>query len=318
MQSCSSSRRIQRFRTDHVEVATDWMGSRFGAHVRIPGGSGPLGYDITMAFLGHGAVGLRRVGLPNVLKAAAPAPMLHVALDGTRVEYRVGRRTLRATQDTAVLLAEGHEYSMRAPAGAMLSFVFDPGLLERQLQARGRGRPGARLLRSFEVPVPVAFVREVRGRLDASAAGREDPSSLAAALEGSIGAEDGIHAWIATRVLADAGVLATSSDSVRIAENIEAWIRHHCAEPITLERLTAVAGVSGRCLQKACIARWGRSPMELVTAARLQLARSRLASQSPDVSVTRAAVESGFTHLGRFAGLYRQVFGESPSDTLGR
>jgi len=318
MQFVPSSCAIQRFRTDDVDEAMDWMGRQFGTHVRIPGNRGPLGYDITMAFWPHGAVGLRRLGLPNVLRATAPAAMLHVALDGRRVEYRVGRRTLRATQDTAVLLGQGHVYTMRAPAGDMLSVLFDPDLLERQFRARGRGRACERLLRSIELPVPSAYVREIRRRLDPSLARTEDPSSIPSAPDGPIGADHDLHAWLATRVLADAGVLATSADSLQIAEDIEAWIRQHCAEPITLERLTAVAGVSGRCLQKACIVRWGQSPMELVTAARLQRARSRLTSRPANVSVTQAAVESGFTHLGRFAGLYRQAFGESPSDTLGR
>ncbi len=35
-------------------------------------------------------------------------------------------------------------------------------------------------------------------------------------------------------------------------------------------------------------------------------------------SVTGIALENGFTELGRFAVRYRQMFGESPSETLRR
>jgi AraC-like DNA-binding protein len=75
-------------------------------------------------------------------------------------------------------------------------------------------------------------------------------------------------------------------------------------------------GVSGRVLQKACIARWGRSPLELVAAHRMAAARTRLLSASPGTTVTQVATECGFGHLGCFATAYREAYGESPSDTI--
>ncbi len=35
-------------------------------------------------------------------------------------------------------------------------------------------------------------------------------------------------------------------------------------------------------------------------------------------AVTRAATDTGFNHLGRLAGDYRKLFGETPSETLHR
>jgi len=35
-------------------------------------------------------------------------------------------------------------------------------------------------------------------------------------------------------------------------------------------------------------------------------------------SVSHAAMDCGFTHLGRFAAAYRDAYGESPSRTLAR
>jgi AraC-like DNA-binding protein len=59
-------------------------------------------------------------------------------------------------------------------------------------------------------------------------------------------------------------------------------------------------------------------PMRFVTERRLAAAFHRLNHAAPDTSVTRVALELGFGHLGRFAQMYRQVIGESPSQTLAR
>jgi transcriptional regulator GlxA family with amidase domain len=119
-------------------------------------------------------------------------------------------------------------------------------------------------------------------------------------------------------MLDSAGQLAASPASLQLADDIDRWIRMHIAEPITLDRLVAAAAVSPRTLQLACLARWGRSPMELLTHRRLELARSMLQSSQPGMLVTHAALRSGFSHLGRFAGQYKQFYGESPSETLER
>jgi AraC-like DNA-binding protein len=43
-----------------------------------------------------------------------------------------------------------------------------------------------------------------------------------------------------------------------------------------------------------------------------------LASDSEEDKVTAIAAKLGFTELGRFAVRYRELFGESPSETLHR
>ena len=50
---------------------------------------------------------------------------------------------------------------------------------------------------------------------------------------------------------------------------------------------------------------------------RLNLVRRVLRELGPaDTTVSRVAGRHGFTELGRFAGEYRALFGESPSETL--
>ena len=52
---------------------------------------------------------------------------------------------------------------------------------------------------------------------------------------------------------------------------------------------------------------------------RLRRAREALSAADRDTTTVRAvAVSLGLLHMGRFAAAYREVFGETPSDTLHR
>jgi len=100
--------------------------------------------------------------------------------------------------------------------------------------------------------------------------------------------------------------------------NLEAWIESHLEEPLTIGRLCEVAGVGERSLQKAFESRRGVSPMRFVSERRLAEARRRLANGNPRDNVTRVALGVGFHHMGRFAKLYRETFGEGPAQSLAR
>jgi AraC-like DNA-binding protein len=134
--------------------------------------------------------------------------------------------------------------------------------------------------------------------------------------EGLRDLEHRIACWLADRAARLTGLRTASAGGREAAELVERWIRRHASEPITIGRLSAVAGVGPRALQKACLSRWGQTPLELVASRRLELARRLLATAGATRTVTEAAARAGFTHLGRFALHYRQAFGESPSDTL--
>ncbi|YCK79847.1 AraC family transcriptional regulator (plasmid) [Arthrobacter sp. D3-18] len=81
----------------------------------------------------------------------------------------------------------------------------------------------------------------------------------------------------------------------------------------TLGDLTAIAGVSARQLQYAFNDNIGVSPLVYLRNARLDAARGLLLSGRMPVS--EVAMRSGFNHLGKFAGYYRDRFGETPSAT---
>jgi AraC-like DNA-binding protein len=82
--------------------------------------------------------------------------------------------------------------------------------------------------------------------------------------------------------------------------------------------LARVAGVSSRTVYRVFDRLYGDSPLRHLRRASLEGVRARLEAARPGDSVTRAAFESGFDHLGRFAAAYRRQFGEVPSQTLRR
>ncbi|TIT53041.1 MAG: AraC family transcriptional regulator, partial [Mesorhizobium sp.] len=74
---------------------------------------------------------------------------------------------------------------------------------------------------------------------------------------------------------------------------------------------------SRRQLEYAFRTTFALSPLEFIRALRLNEARRLLTARGArGSSVTSIAMEVGLTHLGRFAANYRQLFGESPRETL--
>jgi AraC-like DNA-binding protein len=85
----------------------------------------------------------------------------------------------------------------------------------------------------------------------------------------------------------------------------------------TTAELARATGVSARALQRAFDTAGHPAPMAYLRRLRLHHVHAELAAHSPDsVTVTTVATRWGFLHLGRFASQYRQLFGETPSQTL--
>jgi AraC-like DNA-binding protein/tetratricopeptide (TPR) repeat protein len=84
---------------------------------------------------------------------------------------------------------------------------------------------------------------------------------------------------------------------------------------LSIGKLAAACGVAPRTLQKHFKQFVGKTPAELQREARMDRARRELLRAKPGVSVADVAASCGIRHLGRFAALYRQRFGETPSET---
>jgi len=92
------------------------------------------------------------------------------------------------------------------------------------------------------------------------------------------------------------------------------------AEPgrsFTAAELADIAGVGIRVLQESFRQHVGVPPLTYLRRLRLEGVHTELSRAGPDqLSVSEVATRWGFTHLGRFAGAYRDRYGVSPSQTL--
>jgi AraC-like DNA-binding protein/tetratricopeptide (TPR) repeat protein len=86
----------------------------------------------------------------------------------------------------------------------------------------------------------------------------------------------------------------------------------------SLLELAAVAGVSGRTVQRLFRTFLGKTPGAALRDIRFERARRELLQGQPDAKVTDVALRCGFPHFGRFSVEYRRRYGETPSQTLKR
>lgn len=106
------------------------------------------------------------------------------------------------------------------------------------------------------------------------------------------------------------------SGAPQYLKRAEAFIRENARRDISLCDIARATGVSARTLQLAYGKTFGVSPMTALLQERMRGARYDLLDDSEEKSVTEVALDWGFGHLGRFASLYRQRYGESPRETL--
>ena len=303
----------QRFRTDDLDEVRAFVAAAVGDHSRIVRGTGPLGFEQASLSGKSATVGWVRSGLSSVLHGAVRDPTLHFGMPAGSI-YRTGRRRHLAVANAVTFVAPGWHYTLDRPPGVSSAFTircemlaaelaardprvrFDPVLRTRSIALDGDARSGlAHALRDF-----VMVTRPAADRTAFAHAEARLVSALAVLL-----------------LAREAAVRGQAVAAQRIAD-LEAWIEANLEAPICIGQLCAVAGVGERALQKGFECRRGMSPMRYVMERRLAHARRKLELAREPENVTHIALRLGFGHAGRFAVLYRQTYGESPSQTLRR
>ena len=98
---------------------------------------------------------------------------------------------------------------------------------------------------------------------------------------------------------------------------VEAFINQRISDPISMDEMVSVSGVSARSLHAGFRRFRDTTPMNYLKNRRLLLAHRRLLNGADlGVTVTDVALGCGFTHLSKFARDYHERFGERPSETL--
>lgn len=94
------------------------------------------------------------------------------------------------------------------------------------------------------------------------------------------------------------------------------WLRRHYAEPMRIERLAEVAGMSETSLHRHFKAVTAMTPLQYQKQIRLQEARNLLISRGRDMAAIGFAV--GYDSPSQFSREYRRVYGQPPGRDLQR
>ena len=303
----------QRFGSDDLDEVRQFVTRTAGEHSRVAHRPGAVGFELASVKGSRVTFGWGRARVEKTIRAAIPSPILHLVVpDGT--EYRIGRRSVVIDGCSAMFLAPRWEITRRSPAGSFMALAADEFALAEEIEARASGVRGMTTFRSrsFDaaevgqsgiVVAALRFLQATGHGVDPLRRAHEE-ARLMSAIAGLLSAEDAVHR-------------ALDVSATRLA-SLEDWIEAHLSEPLTIGRLCKAAGVGERALQKAFETRRGVSPMRFVAERRLAGAFRRLTARAPEADVTSVAMGLGFSHMGRFASLYRQAFGETPLQSLRR
>lgn len=105
----------------------------------------------------------------------------------------------------------------------------------------------------------------------------------------------------------------------RLVTNVVDYCDHRADQPIRIHELCHELEVSERTLRHAFQHLVGTSPLTFLKRQRLNRVYRALRNAVPAVVlIKQAAYDHGFRHLGQFSQDYKQLFGETPSETLRR
>jgi AraC-like DNA-binding protein len=111
--------------------------------------------------------------------------------------------------------------------------------------------------------------------------------------------------------------LPTQPARWRLAKRMEEFILEHYHDHVQIEDICRATGAGVRTLQRCFREYFGVTVTEFLESVRLASAHRELSVlNSSDSSVTNIALDSGFSHLGRFSTAYRQRYGITPSEQL--
>ncbi|WP_295470843.1 helix-turn-helix domain-containing protein [uncultured Pseudomonas sp.] len=218
---------------------------------------------------------------------------------------------------SVTLLHSGQEFFVQATEGMdLLAITVDAARLERLADLEFPAPSARRLGALARLEMHQDVLATVRGQLldlvDAALAAKQLPEKLL---------EDRVMACmldlLGQAVERDGRAVnhAVSAYLVRQSQELALDLAQR-DEPVSVLEICECLNVSRRTLQRSFQTLTGLRPVEYLRAVRLNAARRRLRGTDPrQLTVARVASDLGFTHLGHFAGYYKTLFGEHPSET---
>jgi AraC-like DNA-binding protein len=311
--------------TTDIDEATELLRPAFFPVGITPSGTDSLRIRVKAEQLPRLSIGYLNMGGEAVMRGAdVPGYQIAVAMSGhTVAKWPDHQPNTLTAPGSATVFRPGCAFElMWSPDGAQLGIMISPTEMSRELE-KLLGRTAQQ---------PVEFDR----RLDLATEGSRSWLSLVGVLAREAGRGDGllrhqlaaanlsnllIHGLLLTQPhnYTDALVNGDRPASDAVVKQAIDLMRCHPESAWTTAELARATGVSARALQKAFVKSGELPPMTFLRRLRLHRVRADLADASRTTSsttVTAAAGRWGFVHLGRFAAQYRQLFGESPSQTL--
>lgn len=110
----------------------------------------------------------------------------------------------------------------------------------------------------------------------------------------------------------------THQSKLRVITEVNNYIKQTGTYPLTTTELCKIANVSRRALQYCFEQGLGMSPIQYIRDCRLNEIRRILLKQDNDSAIADVALNFGFFHLGTFNSQYKQLFAETPTQTMQR
>lgn len=271
--------------------------------------------DVSMAYLDFAASVVLEV------PQSADCFTVHTTSAG-RASAEIDGETHELTPFTALVVSPGTHYTMRLDAETAQNIVrIERAAVDRQL---------SRMLgRRLDGPIVFDWVSDLTTDAAARWHGALQILSHEVISPGSL-----LHQGVGTGALEELMIStllyvqgSSYSDRLRnrpdqsgrpaVRRSIE-YIERHLAEPMTLDDIAAYARMSPRTIQAGFRQDLDTTPIAFIRDRRLDAVRRSLLEALPEdgITVTEIASRWGFNHLGTFSVVYRQRFGESPSQTL--
>tara|TARA_R110001592_G_scaffold346759_2_gene639523 strand:+ start:375 stop:1412 length:1038 start_codon:yes stop_codon:yes gene_type:complete len=114
------------------------------------------------------------------------------------------------------------------------------------------------------------------------------------------------------------GTKVTNQTTQRVIADITTYIKETNSYPLTITELCQITNVSRRALQYCFEKGFGMSPIQYIRDCRLNEIRRLLLNTDNDISIADLALDFGFFHIATFNAQYKDLFGETPTQTIKR
>ena len=110
----------------------------------------------------------------------------------------------------------------------------------------------------------------------------------------------------------------TNQTTQRVIADITTYIKDTNSYPLTITELCQITHVSRRALQYCFEKGFGISPIQYIRECRLNEIRRLLLKEESDIIIADLALDLGFFHIATFNAQYKDLFGETPTQTIKR